>query len=670
MRSFVQEVNLEFPEQGLFCIKGIDSISGGTSGIGKTNFYLPIYHAIGFHQIDPKYFQSWHTNSPPFVELVLEKSDGNYLKIQRSTKTFCETKDGRVEGAKRGINRAIEDFLGIPKEMFRMITLRYQGDGNHFLTMFDGERKNFLTKLLELEDLEKLQEDSLARYKSLIQHVDFKQGSLENLKNKCKEPVKPKISNLAKLSAGVKKIKEDLFSMEEELNIAKNAWEKKLLERKGIQSEEFTFDKKIYETKEYIEGEAKLVVLNKSHKEVADKLSLVIKNETISVKNKRAELKELDNMFATIPMLKDNLEVIKKQIASMENNVCPTCSQNWPENDKIEFHKSRANNVIKDIQRIGGNRPKYDLIEAQIRTSEANIESLKVELDRINKTIDSVNLEMQNLHNTLSIKRAEANEAFLNDKAKRLAKVNEEIEMLGEIKNAKENRLKINRGLLAERESQFNMALSTNREIEALYSKSLSDYKELLEEIAEVEKDIEVSQKDLNKAKDLREFVHHFLANYFDEILQDVSYEANRMFRLIPNVQDITIKFSNIKSDEADNLKKDVKAVFYKGGNIIQYKEGFSGGQKSAVKLVVDLALGDVVSKRKGIYPNWLILDEAFDGLGPVEKEGVFDILKAKSQEKLIFVVDHATEFKEQFDKFFVIEYDGKRSTLKEVVSE
>jgi len=67
----------------------------------------------------------------------------------------------------------------------------------------------------------------------------------------------------------------------------------------------------------------------------------------------------------------------------------------------------------------------------------------------------------------------------------------------------------------------------------------------------------------------------------------------------------------------------------------------------SAVYLATDLAIIDVVSRRLGVAPGWLVLDESFEGLGPVEKEAYLEVLNNYARNKLVLIIDHGTETKE-----------------------
>ena len=82
---------------------------------------------------------------------------------------------------------------------------------------------------------------------------------------------------------------------------------------------------------------------------------------------------------------------------------------------------------------------------------------------------------------------------------------------------------------------------------------------------------------------------------------------------------------------------------------------------QAAVELGVDLAVGNVVSSRRGVYPNFLILDESLHGLGGVAKESCIEMLQSVAGERLVLVVDHSTEFCNLFNQVIEVEQvDGQ----------
>ena len=109
------------------------------------------------------------------------------------------------------------------------------------------------------------------------------------------------------------------------------------------------------------------------------------------------------------------------------------------------------------------------------------------------------------------------------------------------------------------------------------------------------------------------------------------------------------------------NLRQEIKAVVEKNGHEIPLKRT-SGGMFCAIELAVDLSLADVIAERTGVLPGWLVLDESFNGLSVKSKAACLEVLKGAAQDRLILVIDHATEFKELFNSSIVVRYKDERS--------
>ncbi len=84
----------------------------------------------------------------------------------------------------------------------------------------------------------------------------------------------------------------------------------------------------------------------------------------------------------------------------------------------------------------------------------------------------------------------------------------------------------------------------------------------------------------------------------------------------------------------------------------------------NAVKLAVDLGFGEVVAKRRGAYPGWLVLDESFNGLDRASKESSMEMLQVYAGDRLVLVVDHATEFQGLFSRIIEVEQVDGRSRI------
>jgi ABC-type molybdenum transport system ATPase subunit/photorepair protein PhrA len=85
---------------------------------------------------------------------------------------------------------------------------------------------------------------------------------------------------------------------------------------------------------------------------------------------------------------------------------------------------------------------------------------------------------------------------------------------------------------------------------------------------------------------------------------------------------------------------------------------------QTAVELAVDLAVGEVVTRRRGLYPSWLILDESFDGLGGAAKESCLEMLQQIAAQKLVLVVDHDATFQGLFSNIIQVEQVDGRSRI------
>ena len=185
---------------------------------------------------------------------------------------------------------------------------------------------------------------------------------------------------------------------------------------------------------------------------------------------------------------------------------------------------------------------------------------------------------------------------------------------------------------------------------------------EQIKTLSTKESDIE---KELAAEKDFALLIGRegFLGSIFDEIISEISFETNQILAKIPNTSHITFNLHSESTTQKGVIKKNIVPVVTINGFEAPLSSGCSGGMQAAIELAVDMAVNSVISKRTGIIPGWIILDEVFEGLGPVEKEGCLEIL---SKEKLVIIIDHSSETKQMFDKKIEIVYKNGISTSKD----
>jgi len=89
-----------------------------------------------------------------------------------------------------------------------------------------------------------------------------------------------------------------------------------------------------------------------------------------------------------------------------------------------------------------------------------------------------------------------------------------------------------------------------------------------------------------------------------------------------------------------------------------------SGGEFRALSLMIDFAIIQVLNSQYGINVSPVILDEPFDGLDMLGRELVIDILSKLSQDRQIWVIDHASESKSLFNQVVKVEKRNSVSSL------
>ena len=89
-----------------------------------------------------------------------------------------------------------------------------------------------------------------------------------------------------------------------------------------------------------------------------------------------------------------------------------------------------------------------------------------------------------------------------------------------------------------------------------------------------------------------------------------------------------------------------------------------SGGEFRALSLALDFAIIDVLSSQYNIDINPIVLDEPFGGLDNLGRELVIDVLTKVSNNRQIWVVDHASEAKSMFNSVIRVE---KRNGISQI---
>lgn len=155
-----------------------------------------------------------------------------------------------------------------------------------------------------------------------------------------------------------------------------------------------------------------------------------------------------------------------------------------------------------------------------------------------------------------------------------------------------------------------------------------------------------------------------FLGVIFDDVLREIADEANERLAKMANVTNVRIGFQTEKPTGKGAGKRQINAVVNVNGNTAKLKSGLSGGMQTSVEQQVDLAVITVISRRAGKAMGWLCLDEVFTGVGQVTFETALEVLREFAETRLVLVIDHASEFKENFSKVIDVVYSDGHSTV------
>lgn len=625
-RSFAEEAKVEFPPNGLLLIRGKNLSNQDPSGTGKSTVMLAVAYALDICPFPATELQSWLTEEPMQVQLGLDTPEGPVV-ISRGKKNSLKVGKKTVTSAK-AIAEELRRIFGLDSETLRAITYRAQNTQGLFLSLGDSKKKEFLTRLLGLTNIEMAVDKAEERIKSL-------KPALES----AEAVVASSLQELQTLQAQEFPQPEDASGLKAEFQ---ELWKKKAeLTQRASEIESQATGKKM-EVKDHPELIQLSGYINaaKAQYEVALEAQQVREREFRSnqevLRKKLTDIAQRDTMILNY---RKEIEGHRNHIVKLTAGHCPTCNQTWSDAQaKARALEAQVENLEATVSSLSRQQSDRQRLEAELRvnfSSDPNVEKLRglktqLEMQLQEKTQALVFSSTQELQAALSTVRSE-----LESVQVRLGSVNQQIMMVEQM-NAKL--------LQARRFAESNIsAVKTKLEAAQLKVKEHS---------------LAVNAE--------RDFVcmmgrEGFLGVIFDDILKEIEAEANERLARLANVSHVTINFKSEVTTGEGTVKRSITPVVSINGQEAKLDSGLSGGMYTSVEGQVDLAVMAVVQRRTGALPGFLFLDESFNGQGNVTKEATMEVLREYAQEKLVVVIDHNSEFKELFTQFVDVVYkDGK----------
>lgn len=670
---FVEEQIIDFADlSGLVQIDAKNKNTGGSSGSGKSTIFLALEYNLGINDVPVTILQSRLTRDGICVETFW---DYNSIELYiKRTKKGLTVKLGEetIEGSSKLTEEKLDQILGMPRDLFRVIVHKRQREGGFFLNFTPKQTHEFLVdakglnahtlKAEEIDkDLKKLEEDQKQADNGLQVAVSGLQSTLDALLT-IGEPPAPSQYTEVQIS---------------DLRVYLDSAQKLIAENEAIQVRErnalakdkpiTTFE--IFDRSKIIAAEKEILNLNVF---VGD-LERKEKSRQSAIKDQVnvLRIKAITAKSAVEKAVKAKTEAqrIVLELKKIKEGSCPTCEQSWvtesaqSKNAKLlqEFEEQKAL-IIAGIQ-----------AETDLAALNKEIETLTPEMTPIYPLpeMKDISLQLETFKLNLAVEKGKELEYNKNQNANIKAASDAYLMRL----NALQVRHTAELSALKDEVAKASQALSSaNLDFESA-KMSASRYNTTFESLkAQAEKRktdkhiaengiIELKEK-LEIVTEAKALVKSFISCSFDEALESISDKATSIVRGIPNMATATIQLEGVRETKEGKVREEVTAVLHVDGEQGVPIKSLSGGERSALDLAIDLAVIDFLEDETGKGTDIFILDEPFTGLGPIEIEPVLELLKNSNLNKRIILVDHNEIVKEHVQNRIIVTRDGDTSSV------
>lgn len=712
-RSFVTKQSTPLlPTSGLLGIRGHNLDTNGSSGAGKSSVIYAICFALGLLKAPysaAKLKSKWGKASLQ-VELELE-ADGVPVVLKRGKVTSIRVgEEPEVSGAVEAVNERLYRLLGLDSDLLAALTFRGQKKPGLFLSMKDAAKKEFLSSLLGLQEVEREIEESTPRANRCKQEAEKVETARNALQGQLRLPEGPVLLDVASLLAELDPLVSELTQAQTKLSEITTA--ETLLRSQKTEiykafvrdqdTEMAAFEVKLQERrakrppKPTLADSEMATQLREGLVKCTEKLSATRLEREANLKKTRAtrdqakiELRQIEEFIALGGLTTTEQKKLRAKIEQAEGETCPTCTQTWvagasatklAEWKKAEGEAELLLERIKEAKHteLPAKDAAYQAAATVVyelerdHSEEERLTELKAEMER------RLGLELGEAKGVLRLYEATiaADEAqiatertvFLGGiRQARAAKESETKDGLVDLERAKNScQMDMSRisTLLANAKNNLERAKTQNEVRQAQYAREQNAYHRLSKDIEGLNGLVEEHLKGFARESDLAIALKAFLGSVFDEVLDEISVETNDLLRGLKNVATTTIAFVSDKTTEKGGVKQQIRPLILKGGVEMDWEVDLSGGQGTSLELAVDLAVGKVIGRRTGKMPGWLLLDEAFDGMDLAVKETSLEILQKAAQDRLICIVDHSSELRDAFTGFVDVESSNEISRI------
>jgi DNA repair exonuclease SbcCD ATPase subunit len=695
-KSF-REASLSFQNDGLVALNAKNSDTGGSSGSGKSNLNNAIAYALGFSSAPATTLQNWSTEEPMQVVLTLDTPNGEVV-VSKGHKNSVKIGNRTVTGAK-AIEEELRQIFGVDPDTLKALVYRPQKAPGLFLSMDDGDRKEFLGKVLGLDQYESAIEQTKKALTAANNSLSVANESYEVHKRMVDNyPVKqpPLLSELALdelRDMADAKDAEAQSALDESLQAqatidkytAAYGQKKKTI---GDQSAEqiAKLQEQIdsyWSGYEYVPDMTEINACKAKLDAIQPRLVRAKEVYDSEMRNYRVKSQELNQAIAKcstaskqVPLLQKKLTEVEHQIETLKGGVCYVCKRDgFYEKHSLETCVNEAALLRTQIEQFSQAAIELKGYEAQLvdlkepssdmynklNAAQAAEQSKLTTLTAALKTQEEQAKKQyaagcEDLQNQLRVIKAEAQT--------KLSELNSKFQTA--LATVKEKKSQFDaQTTLAQAEAKAKRAEASNLiKQDAEAQRVFAGFRDIQTQMESAEKNLADSKSKVEIETKLSELLKGFIGSIFEEILQEVADETNRILATIPNVSHCSIEFNTESVTQKGTVKQKITPMVTVNGHTSPIKLAVSGGMETAIELAVDIALSNVIARRTGASPQWLILDEAFDGFDAPAKEACLEMLQTHARDKLVIVVSHVAEFKEFFNASIWVEYENGTSRI------
>jgi DNA repair exonuclease SbcCD ATPase subunit len=673
-RSFVDETVVEFPENGLLLLQG-------RNGSGKSSLGLAIAYALGYCPFPATALQSWQGRKNMQVTLELDSNKGS-VTIRRGVVNSVTVGDLDTEGSITAVEAKIREIVGLDSAILGELCYRPQQTRGTFLSKTDREKKEFLCGLLGLDSFEAAADNA----KNLLSLS----GDMAESYGEDAERSEQKVAAFGPAPVCTDYSQEILVTEQEIKNLVaeRNALilqSNKLAEDESQLRMQYHADKQAIDEKVWAYGNTLVIEpydrknldeYDRLFKKLQKKLDALVaadqKRMADHFKAQEDEYKDRNRILATIASIDVELNItrpkIVKDLETLLDNKCPTCEQDWAQaQDLIAQAQMQIDTIDKRARELPELSERLTEIESKERKpfeSDPEIVKFRELQNEVTRKFYVEQAAARSHDQAQQHKYEVAVENYRNELEKSVAELyNNLTNHTKEIVQLDDESVHVLRI-----QTEAEKKLDRLRLIQALEQRALMDWQKSLDAAKQVAQEerrkADYYEEQVRIERDFIDLIGRdgFLGAIFDEVLREISDETNKVLAALPNTSDVFLEFASEKETGSGKIAREIKPVVTIRGFTAPVRAGASGGMFLSIEQAVDIAINRVVTRRTGVMPGWLVLDECFGDQDLVTKEEAMIVLRELGKDRLVIVVDHATEFKEAFTQFINLKMEDGRS--------